>query len=122
MTKQSRRQILKRSLAASGLGIFGIPDWAVPALAQGETVVPFTDLPANVEWTRGVDRRTLDVRTIDGPFTPKDLFFTTQHYGHPVIDAAAYRLKISGLVEREKSFSLEELRKLPSVDLVFGFE
>ena len=38
--------------------------------------------------------------TIDGPFTPKDQFFTTQHYGHPVIDPATFRLKVSGLVDK----------------------
>ena len=49
-----------------------------------ETLVPFTDIPENVRWETPPDRRLLDVRTIDGPFTPKDKFATTQHYGHPV--------------------------------------
>jgi DMSO/TMAO reductase YedYZ molybdopterin-dependent catalytic subunit len=123
MTKQStRRNILKGGLAASGLGALGIPDWAIPALAQSETIVPFTDMPQNVEWVRGVDRRTYDVRKIDGPFTPKDQFFTTQHYGHPVIDPGAFRLKLSGLVEKPASFSLDELKKFKSAELAFGFE
>ena len=123
MTKQSsRRKILKGGLAASGLSVFGIPNWVIPALAQGETLVPFTDMPPNVEWVRGADRRVFDIRKIDGPFTPKDQFFTTQHYGHPVVDPAAFRLKLTGLVERPRSFSLEELRKLPSAELAFGFE
>jgi hypothetical protein len=88
MTKQStRREILKGSLAVSGLGVLGLPNWAIPALAQGETLVPFTDLPANINLTPAADRRITDVRKIDGPFTPKDQFFTTQHYGHPVLGA-----------------------------------
>jgi hypothetical protein len=32
-------------VTAATLAALGIPDWAVPALAQGEIVVPFTDLP-----------------------------------------------------------------------------
>ena len=44
-TDISRREILKGSLAAAGLGVLGIPEWAVPALAQGETPVAFTDIP-----------------------------------------------------------------------------
>src|SRR5881296_4156939 len=112
MAKQTRREILKGSLALAGLSVFGIPEWALPALAQGETVVPFTDLPANANFTPAPDRRTFDIRKIDGPFTPKDQFFTTQHYGHPDVDLATYRLKISGLVDRPKSFSLDELRKM----------
>ena len=99
-----------------------LPEWALPALAQGETLVPFTDLPANVKPTPSPDRRIIDIRKIDGPFTPKDQFFTTQHYGHPVVDPATFRLKVSGLVERPKSFSLDELRKMRSTELVAGFE
>jgi DMSO/TMAO reductase YedYZ molybdopterin-dependent catalytic subunit len=123
MRKQStRREMLKAGLAVSGLGVLGITNWAIPALAQGETEVPFTDLPEKIEWVRGSDRRLTDIRRINGPFTPADQFFTTQHYGQPVIDAAAFRLKISGLVERPRSLSLDELRKMPSTELVFGFE
>src|SRR5881392_2230214 len=113
MSKQhTRREVLKGSLGLAGLSLFGIPEWALPALAQGETLVPFTDLPANMNLTPAPDRRTLDIRKIDGPFTPKDQFFTTQHYGHPDVDVAAYRLKVTGLVDRPKSFSLDELRKM----------
>src|SRR5437899_4718147 len=122
MAKQTRREILKGSLALAGLSVFGVPEWALPAPAEGETVVPFTDIPANANFTPAADRRTLDIRTIDGPFTPKDKFFTTQHYGHPEIDAAAFRLKISGLVERPLSLSLDDLKKMRNTDLIAGFE
>jgi DMSO/TMAO reductase YedYZ molybdopterin-dependent catalytic subunit len=117
----TRRETLRKGFAAASfLGL--APKWAIPALAQGETIVPFTDLPANINLTPSPERRTFDIRKIDGPFTPKDQFFTTQHYGHPVIDPATYALKISGLVERPKSFSIDDLRKMRSTELVFGFE
>ncbi len=106
----------------AGLSVLGIPDWALPVLAQGETLVPFTDMPQSFPTVTGVDRRILDIRKIDGPFTPKDQFFTTQHYGHPEVDPATFRLKISGLVDRPTSFSLEELRKMGNAELVAGFE
>jgi DMSO/TMAO reductase YedYZ molybdopterin-dependent catalytic subunit len=121
-TETTRRQLLKGGLAMAGLAALGIPDWMLPALAQGETLVPFTDLPANVNFTPAADRRLLDVRTISGPFTPKDQFFTTQHYGHPTIDPAAFRLKVSGQVNKPLSLSLDELRKMKSTELIFGFE
>ena len=123
MTKQNtRRDILKGGLAVAGLGMLGFPDWALPALAQGETVVPFTDLPANINLTPAADRRIIDISKIGGAFTPRDQFFTTQHYGHPDVDPAAYRLKVSGLVDRTLSISLDELKKMSSSELVFGFE
>src|SRR5215471_3381475 len=99
MMQSSRRDILKGSLAVAGLSIFGIPEWAIPALAAGETEVPFTDIPDNVKWETPPDRRLLDIRTIDGPFTPKDKYATTQHYGHPDVDLASYKLKITGLFD-----------------------
>src|SRR5260370_21984201 len=116
----TRRETV-RGLAAAGL-LALVRDWAIPALAQSETIVPFTDLPANFNPAPSPERRTLDIRKIDGPFTPADQFFTTQHLGHPVIDPATFALQVSGLVERPKSFSLADLRKMRSVERAFGFE
>ncbi|MEE2610301.1 MAG: molybdopterin-dependent oxidoreductase [Acidobacteriota bacterium] len=125
MTIQSnRRDILKGGLAAAGLGILGIPEWVLPALAQGETLVPFTDLPDPLTLVRGPERRIIDIRTIpdNGQFTPADQFATTQHYGHPVIDPATYRLRVSGLVDQALSLSVDDLRAMPSREIVVGFE
>ena len=122
MNQRTRRDILKGTLIVAGLGVLDIPEWALPVLAQGDTDVPFTDIPDNVRWDTPPDRRLLDLRTINGPFTPPDKFATTQHYGHPTIDPAAFRLKISGLVDRPKQLSLDDLKKIGSTDLVAGFE
>jgi DMSO/TMAO reductase YedYZ molybdopterin-dependent catalytic subunit len=122
MEKQNtRRDILKGGLAVAGLSALGFPEWVLPALAQGETVLPFSDMPATLPAPAG-DRRIYDVRTISGPITPKDAFFTTQHYGHPDIDPVAFRLRVSGLVERPLSLSLDELRRMSATELVAGFE
>src|SRR3954470_6751922 len=120
--QNTRREILKKGLALAGLPAFTFPEWSLPALAQGETIVPFTDIPANTNFAAAVDRRTLDIRKIDGPFTPKDKFATTQHYGHPEVDLASYKLKISGLIDRPKSLSIDDLRKIGNNELIAGFE
>src|SRR5262245_7683806 len=121
-TSHMRRQILKGGLAAAGLGVIRVPEWMLPALAQGETLVPFTDLPGNFNANPAPDRRLLDVRMIEAPFTPKDQFFTTQHYGHPTVDPATYQLKVSGLVNKPLALSLDDLRKMKASELVAGFE
>ena len=120
--QSSRRDIIRGTLAVAGLSAFGISDWAFPVLAQGEVLVPFTDIPENVRFETPPDRRTLDSRTIDGVFTPAGKFATTQHYGHPIVDPATYKLKISGLVNTPKGFSLDELKKMGGTELVAGFE
>lgn len=121
-TLNMRRQILKGGLAAAGLGVIGFPAWMLPLLAQGEMLVPFADFPANFNPNPAPDRRLLDTRQISGPFTPKDQFFTTQHYGHPTIDPAAYRLRVSGLVNKPLALSLDDLRKMKAAELIAGFE
>ena len=118
----TRRDVLKGSLAAAGLAAFGIPDWAVPALAAGETVVPFTDIPANFATNPSDVVRVLDIRNIENGPTPKDQFFTTQHYGHPTIDPAAFRLKLTGLIDHPRSLSLDEIKAMGREELVAAFE
>src|SRR5688572_13209185 len=119
--ERSRRDVLRRTLAATSLALFNIPEWALPALAQGDTIVPFTDAPPTFPAPGPVNRQ-YDIRTIDGPLSPADRFFTTQHYGHPVVEPAAFRLKLTGLLNRPVSLSLDELRRVGSSELVAGFE
>ncbi len=118
----TRREVLKGSLAVAGLGMLGLPEWTLPALAQGERIMEFTDVPEDTQWVTPPDRRRLDVRRIDGMYTPIDQFFTVQHYGHPEVDRATYRLRVSGLVDTPLELSLGDLRAMPSRDLIFGFE
>lgn len=119
----SRRETLRRGLAATSL-LALLQDLPMPALAQGETDVPFTDLPKNFNpgGNPGAATRQLDIRRIDGMLTPKDQFFTTQHFMKPEIDPAAYRLKFTGMVNKPAEFSLSDLKAMKSVELVNGFE
>jgi DMSO/TMAO reductase YedYZ molybdopterin-dependent catalytic subunit len=118
----TRRETLRRGLAATTL-LALVPDWAMPALAESETDVPFTDIPADFNpGDPNAPTRRLDIRKIDGMLTPKDQFFTTQHFAKPEIDPAAYRLKFTGMLQKPAEFSLANLRAMKSVDLVNGFE
>ena len=108
----TRREALQGLLATgAALGI----DW--PALAQGEQVIPFTDLPAPARG-RGAPPPTLETF-----FTPNEAFYNVQHYPVPAkVDPAAYRLRVSGLVERPIELTLADLKKRARLEQVVGFE
>ena len=116
----TRRETLRRGLATS---LLALTDWAVPALAQGEVDVPFTDIPATFNPNNpNAATRPLDIRTIDGMFTPKDKFFAIQHFNRPEVDPATYRMKFTGMVNKPTEFSLDDLKKMRSVELAAGYE
>lgn len=119
----TRREMIQAGLTAATLAALGLPETMIPAPLQGETAVPFTDL-GNVNFTVDPNspNRFLDIRTIDGPITPKDKFFAIQHHGQPDVDAAAFRLKVGGAVNRTMELTLDEIRRRPSVQLPAAFE
>ena len=118
----TRRDTLRRGIAATA-ALALVPEWALPALAQGDVDVPFTDIPAtfNPSPADGA-RRFLDLRKIDGHITPADQFFFIQHYNKPEIDAATYRLKLTGLFNKPAELSLADLRSMSSTEIVNGYE
>ena len=118
----TRRETLKRGLAAASL-LALIPEWATPALADGDTDVPFTDIPKTFNPNNpNAPTRMLDIRKIDGLLTPKEQFFAINHFNRPEIDSAAYRLKFTGMVNKPAEFSLADLRAMKPVELINGFE
>lgn len=120
----NRREVIKNSLAAATLGALADFEWVLPALAQGEMMVPFTDSHVNPPFNANPapDRRLYDTRSLTSAYTPAGEFFTTQHYGHPDVDMAAYRLKIGGLVNTPMTLTLDDLKKMGSTELIAGFE
>jgi DMSO/TMAO reductase YedYZ molybdopterin-dependent catalytic subunit len=64
----------------------------------------------------------MPLEALDYPLTPVGLHYLLTHYDIPRVDAAAWRLEVSGLVERPLALSLDELRKRPSVELAVTME
>ena len=118
----TRRDTLKKGLTAAGL-LALVPDLARSAPLQDEQEVPFIDIPATFQpnSANGMTRM-LDIRKIDGPLTPKDQFFALQHMNRPEIDAAAYRLKFTGLVKSPIEFTVADLRAMRPTEIVAGYE
>jgi sulfite oxidase len=50
--------------------------------------------------------------------TPTDLFFVRNHGTVPDIDSETYRLAITGLVEKQLSLSLEEIKQHPKATVM----
>jgi len=121
-----RRNILKGALGTGvfAAGVAAMPNFILPALAQGDRLVPFTDVPDTfqVNPVRPGANHYLDTREITSYFTDNDDFYLVQHYGQPEIDNDSYRLKVTGMVDNELEFSLNELRQREAFEQQVGFE
>ena len=119
----SRREILKGGLASMGLAAVAVPVWTMPALAQGETVVPFLDFPANFNANPRAGSRFLDTRTIDNFITPADQYYTFQHFAQPMVDPATFKLKVAGMFSTPRDFSLADLKAMtPPLEQIVAYE
>ena len=119
---KTRRNVLKGTALAAGAA--SAPSVFLPALAQGERLIPFTDVPDSFQ-VRPVQPDTThwqDTRKISDFVTDNDDFYLVQHYGQPEINSDTWRLKITGMVENELEFSLDELMNLATTQRQIGFE
>jgi len=58
----------------------------------------------------------------DSWITPNDRFFVRTHLYKPTVDLAAWRLRVEGEVSTPLTLSMEDLKKLPRVELVSMLE
>jgi DMSO/TMAO reductase YedYZ molybdopterin-dependent catalytic subunit len=118
----SRRTLLKGSGAAvAGLTVLRVagPAHAFPGHAGEEEVLPWLDqppeppipLPNQIVWEE-----------LDSYYTPANNFFVVSHYNQPAIDPAAYRLTIGGLVAREQTLTLADLKARTRREVDFTLE
>jgi sulfane dehydrogenase subunit SoxC len=129
-----RRRFLKSAAALAGVaaGAGAGAEWAArgqsakPELAKA----PTGDGILQVNPSRRGARMSVDhityytpLQDYGGIITPTSLHFVQYHASHfPEIDAAHHRLTIHGMVDRPLSFSMEELKRLPSVSRVHFVE
>ncbi len=120
-----RREVLRGGVALGGLAATaGMPFWSKLALAQGEEIVPFTDVPETFAAPPVVPGgiHFQDTRFIESFYTPVGDFYIVQHYNQPEIAAQDYRLRISGMVDRPMELTLADLRTRSKVEIDAGFE
>ena len=88
--------------SASALAMLGVPRLA---RADEGTLFELTSRPANYEAVRA---------TFTTRITPLERFYIRNHFDAPA-DLAAWKLDVSGLVDRPRAFALAELAKLKQV-------
>ena len=129
--QSGRRRFLKQAAALAGVaaGAGAGAEWA----ARGQSAKPEAQVKdAHVHGNpsrRGV-RMSVDhityytpLQDYAGIITPTSLHFVQYHASHfPDIDAQQHRLTIHGMVDRPLSFSLEDLKRLPSVSRIHFLE
>ena len=111
---QGRREVLKGALGTGVLaaGAVTAPNLLFPALAQGETLIPFTDDASEAFQWRPIEPNTThwqDTREITSFVTSNEDFYLVQHYGQPEVDNDSYRLRVTGMVDNELDLSLSDL-------------
>jgi DMSO/TMAO reductase YedYZ molybdopterin-dependent catalytic subunit len=118
----SRRKVLKGGMLAAGAA--AAPSFILPALAQGERLVPFTDVPESFQIPPQQPNSTYwqDTREISEFVTDNEDFYLVQHYGQPEVDNDAWRLRVTGMVDNELELSLSDLMSGDTVDQQVGFE
>jgi DMSO/TMAO reductase YedYZ molybdopterin-dependent catalytic subunit len=97
------------------LATLGIPD-SVWALQDGEELVTFTDYTADfkIEPSPANPRvRCYDLRKLTTWATPNNEFYAFHQTVTQHVDPAAYRLRISGVVDKPREFTLDELKARP---------
>ncbi len=91
------------------------PGFVFPGEDEADELVPFLGMPR-------AKPKMLDWETLDSWITPQEQVFSVSHYGEPEVDAGTYSLEISGLVDRPRKLSLEDLRGLSKVDRLMTLE
>jgi len=115
----SRRRLMAGGLAAGAVSFSWAAGDSLAAdkLAEGEELLPFLD-PQEIN----PEKPALAWEKLQDWVTPPGQFFDVSHYGRPTIDAAAWRLEFAGLVEKNCSFTLDELKARPKREFIATLE
>jgi sulfane dehydrogenase subunit SoxC len=129
-----RRRFLKQAAALAGVaaGAGAGAEWAARGQSAGSSAKSESqsnDAHIHGDERRGVRRNINHItyftplQDYEGIITPASLHFVQLHTSYfPVIDAQQHRLTIHGMVDRPLSFSMDDLKRLPSVSRIHFVE
>jgi len=129
--RSSRRQFLQRAaaagLAAGAVGSASAQSRVVAAKPEAKPMLAEASRFSfsGLEVTKRIDHITYytPIQDSAGIITPAPLHFMQTHASEiPDLDPKEHRLTIHGMVERPLSFTLDELKRLPSVSRIHFVE
>ena len=93
----SRREVIRRGGAVAAAATVFPADFAerLARFSPQDDVIPWTNAPP-----AGGRANTLDWQALDSWVTPTEQLFSVGHYGTPELDGEAWRLEITGMVDR----------------------
>lgn len=121
----TRREALQSAMAVGGyIATASLPFWSKLTLGAGEELVPFSDMPPEFVAPPVAPGAVhyLDSRTISDFYTPNDDFYIVQHYNQPEIGEAAFRLKVTGMVDKPMELTMADIKARPKMEIDAGFE
>ena len=148
----ARRRFLASGLMASGGAVLGggalaspgvpagdpanqppnVPEWT-QFLGDGVAVRPYGKpseheahvIRRDVQWLTASRESSVSftpIHALDGPITPNGLCFERHHAGIAEVDPRDHRLMIHGLVDKPLIFTMDELMRLPRVNVPYFLE
>ncbi len=124
MQDQSTRGLSRREMVQQGLwGAAAIALSRLPQFAFGQQELAGDQAIAFMEpLTTEPGRAMLHWDQLKDWITPMDQFFSVNHYANPEKVVDGYKLEIDGLMEKPRSLSVEDLRKLPRKEITATLE
>jgi DMSO/TMAO reductase YedYZ molybdopterin-dependent catalytic subunit len=122
------REVSRRAvLAGGGAALAALAFLRLPEVARAfptrpdEVVLPWLDQPPPAT-PLPPDFVQLKWEDLSSYLTPNDKFFVVHHYAVPALSASDWRLEITGLVRRPRTFTLADLQALPRREVTLTLE
>jgi sulfane dehydrogenase subunit SoxC len=100
-----------------------VPAWmqtpGAPASAYGERAPAEESV---VRWSPAPDVSFSPLADLHGTLTPNALWYEVHYGGIPAIDPTEHRLMVHGLVEQPMLFTMDDIKRFPSVSVIHFLE
>lgn len=129
--KSSRRWFLRAAAAVSSAVVAACRTTPAPAPSMlGAPVRRYGERSPFEKSARTLSQRTYaeeassrtPLQDLHGTITPSSLHFERHHAGVPSIDPSQHELLVHGLVDRPLIFTMDELKRLPSISRIYFLE